>query len=204
MLPKLTEYIRNLLPDINTIDPERQEVLRTLSAFIREREGTPSRLTFICTHNSRRSHFGQIWGKVMAEYFGVSHVETFSGGTEATAFHPNAIEAAKSSGLEITTSGPLNNPVYQVVFDKGKSPVAAFSKVFSDPVNPQIDFCAVMTCTDADTNCPVIPGAALRVTTPYEDPKRYDGTEFEKEMYAARCRQVAIEMGYVMKHVSPQ
>jgi hypothetical protein len=59
-----------------------------------------------------------------------------------------------------------------------------------------------MTCSEADEACPVVIGAALRVSIPYEDPKNYDNTELEVEKYAERCQQICREMFYTMSGVS--
>lgn len=71
--------------------------------------------------------------------------------------------------------------------------------MYDDPRNPQKDFAAVMTCAEADQNCPFIPGAELRVTLPYRDPKEADGTPDETRIYDERCRQIATEMVYLMR-----
>jgi protein-tyrosine phosphatase/arsenate reductase len=44
-------------------------------------------------------------------------------------------------------------------------------------------------------------GAASRVSTPYEDPKAFDGTAEESKMYDARCKQIATETFYVFSKV---
>ena len=43
-----------------------------------------------------------------------------------------------------------------------------------------------MVCGEADAGCPVVRGAALRVSMPYLDPKIYDGGRFEPAKYAER------------------
>jgi hypothetical protein len=45
------------------IPAERQKELKKAAAFIRSKiqAGEAAQLTFICTHNSRRSHLAQIW-----------------------------------------------------------------------------------------------------------------------------------------------
>ena len=58
-------------------------------------DGRPAGLIFICTHNSRRSQLAQVWAGTAARVFGIAGVETFSGGTEVTAFNPRAIAAAE-------------------------------------------------------------------------------------------------------------
>jgi hypothetical protein len=77
----------------------------------------------------------------------------------------------------------------------------AFSKQFSDPTNPQEDFCAVMVCSQADEACPYVPGAEKRIAIPYEDPKAFDGTPEETENYSERSRQIAREMLYLFTRV---
>jgi hypothetical protein len=59
-----------------------------------------------------------------------------------------------------------------------------------------------MTCNDADENCPVIYGAELRISTPYEDPKKFDNTPEQDQKYKERCRQVASELLYIFSKVN--
>jgi hypothetical protein len=74
--------------------------------------------------------------------------------------------------------------------------LTCFSKSYEDASNPQQGYCAVMTCSHADENCPLIPGAALRISLPFEDPKAFDGTNEETARYDECCRQIAREMLY--------
>lgn len=76
-----------------------------------------------------------------------------------------------------------------------------FSKKYDDPSNANENFAAVMTCSEADKNCPFIPGASLRVPIPYVDPKEADGTDQEAATYDERCKQIATEMFYIMSQV---
>ena len=54
-----------------------------------------------------------------------------------------------------------------------------------------------MTCSDADENCPFIPGVDLRIGTTYEDPKAYDGTDLQEIKYQERSKQIAKECLFV-------
>ncbi len=58
-----------------------------------------------------------------------------------------------------------------------------------------------MVCSSADRNCPFVPGAAMRLAIPYEDPKASDGTDEESAIYDARSLQIATEMMYVFSQV---
>ena len=199
----LKSYIDALVQDTNQIEASRTQILDSLTVFIQQQmdEGRQAKLTFICTHNSRRSHFGQIWAQAAAEYFGFGDsVKTYSGGTEATAFNPRAVKATEKAGFLVKNPGG-DNPRYEVSIGKEKPTMICFSKTYDDQFNPSSDFAAVMTCSDADENCPVILGAKSRIPLTYEDPKMADDTPFESERYDERCKQIATEMLYVMSNV---
>jgi arsenate reductase len=136
----------------------------------------------------------QLWAQTAAAVCGVSNVETFSGGTEATAFNPRAVAALRRAGFAIEPVSDGDNPVYQVRFRPEMTPLRVFSKVYDQPPNPVEGFAAVMTCSAADKGCPVVFGAAERIAIPFEDPKVSDGTEREAAAYDERCRQIAREM----------
>ena len=202
LLPSLKAYIHPLLPFSERLSPDRKSRLDELVAYISADRGEAScQLIFICTHNSRRSHMSQIWAQVAAYYYGIDDVRTFSGGTEATAFHPNAVAAMQRAGLDVEVEQQGLNPIYKVSYAVSQSPLLVHSKVYDDSANPSKNFCAVMTCSEADENCPVVFGASKRVALHYEDPKVSDGTPQTAEVYDARVRQIATELLYVMRAV---
>jgi arsenate reductase (thioredoxin) len=189
--------------DATSVPAGRRALLDPLTEYITQqlRHQKPVRLTYICTHNSRRSHLGQVWAQVAAAYFEIPGVETFSGGTETTACNPRTIAALERAGLQVlvTTSG--DNPVYAIRYDEAQPPVVAFSKVYDQAPNPAAGFAAIMTCGHADENCPFIPGAERRLAITYTDPKEADDTPAEAATYDERCRQIATEMKYVFSKV---
>jgi protein-tyrosine phosphatase/arsenate reductase len=200
MFEILKNQCDQLVNQFDTIPKERKELLSKISDYVQSKkdENLPINLMYVCTHNSRRSHFGQIWAAVAASYFGVENVLTFSGGTEATAFNPNAIEALKETGFEITTEELNENPIYNVAFGTNETQFTiCFSKVYDDKSNPKNNFVAIMTCSDAEVNCPFIPGAELRIGTTYNDPKEYDETEIKAKKYLERSNQIALETFYL-------
>jgi arsenate reductase len=127
-------------------------------------------------------------------------VTTFSGGTEATAFNPRAVAAIERAGFAVSKSEG-DNPRYTVSFSQTASDLTCFSKCFDDDANPNESFGAVMTCTDADKNCPVIIGAT-RISLPYRDPKEADDTPAESSRYDERSTQIGSEMFYVFSEVA--
>lgn len=195
-------YLTQLSKDFNSIPQPRKELLKELSTYIQNCKDSAKQinLTFICTHNSRRSHMSQIWASAAAAYYGIEGVNTYSGGTEATAFNPRAVAAMERVGFVIENPGG-NNPHYLVRFGPNLPALECFSKKYSDAFNPQSNFAAVMTCSQADQACPIVFGAAERISLPYEDPKAGDGTPEEAAIYDLRCKQIATEICYAFSLV---
>ncbi|HMB41128.1 MAG TPA: hypothetical protein VKM37_04050 [Balneolaceae bacterium] len=202
MHTKLRKKIDRLIQNFSSIPEKRKEQLQDVANYIRKelRENDTVKLNFICTHNSRRSHLAQIWTQTAAEHYKVKGVQTFSGGTEATAFNPRAVAAVKRAGFKVTNPGG-DNPKYQIQFADDVEPMICFSTTFDDPANPEENFAAIMTCSDADENCPFVPGATFRKAVTYRDPKESDGTDHEKKTYDERCMQIGTEMFYMMSLV---
>lgn len=203
MYTKIKEYLDDLSSLFDLIPDKRKQILEELSKYIAKKSTQKGsvNLVYICTHNSRRSHFGQVWAQVAANYYQIKSLTSYSGGTEATAFNPNAIAALRRIGFDVHAKDQSANPRYAVLFDEQESPVFCFSKVYEHPQNPQSEFAAIMTCSDAEENCPFIPGAELRVGTTYEDPKAFDNTPQQDEKYEERCKQIALETLYVFSKV---
>ena len=201
LFPSLVTYLSKL----NTLEVsvQRQEALSPLRNLLKERLAgeAPVEITFICTHNSRRSHFGQVWMQVLAAEAGFRHIKTYSGGTEATACNPRTIQALRAAGFEIAPSTETENPHYHIRFSEELPGIEAWSKVYADAANPQAGYIAIMTCDSANEACPVVFGASARIPILYEDPKKFDDTPQEAAAYAERCRQIATEMKWVLEGI---
>lgn len=197
--PRLQSTIDALLPASRSLPDDRKAELKKLATYVRDARaaGRPVKLLFICTHNSRRSQMAQLWAAVAAAYYGLDAIHTFSGGMEATAFNPRAVAALQRAGFDMASSGDTTNPHYRVTLAAHQTPLELYSKKYSDAVNPQSDFAAVMTCAHADQSCPLVAGASLRVALHYDDPKDADGTASEAATYDARARQIGSEMMYL-------
>jgi arsenate reductase len=186
---------------IDQIDSTRLPVMASLVDYIlsKIRNGEEVRLNFICTHNSRRSQFSQIWAQTAADYYGIEAF-CYSGGVEVTAFNERAVAAIRRDGFKVIQKG-AENPVYFVFPGENSEPIVTFSKTYDDPINAQSGFAAVMTCDHADENCPFIPGAEARIPLRFEDPKAFDGTELEEKMYSERSHQIGAELFLVFRRV---
>ena len=189
------------------ISDQRKLILNEIALYmhteIKKNNGEGElKVVYLCTHNSRRSHFAQVWGHIAALHFGIQHVKVFSGGTVATACHPNTISALEHIGFNIVCSD-LNaeNPMYHVFYNS-KEFIECYSKANTDISLPQTDFIAVMTCSDADENCPLVPGAQKRFSTTYDDPKEFDGTSNPTPHYVERSVQIASEILYTFQKLA--
>jgi hypothetical protein len=107
------------------------------------------------------------------------------------------VAALKAIGVEVEPTGKeamrgepqTANPVYRIGWgktDDGAYEALEFSKHYADPANPQRGFAALMVCGEADAECPLVKGSALRVSMPYLDPKIYDGGAYEGAKYGER------------------
>lgn len=203
MLANLQATVDHLIQQYSQIPDERKLIINQLTEFVNSKTKARQKilLNFICTHNSRRSHISQVWAQTAAHYYGINNVETFSGGTEATAFNPRAVTAMKQAGFDITTIKDGSNPVYKVKFSEEAPALTVFSKKYDDDFNPKKDFAAIMTCSHADENCPLVLGASARIALTYNDPKEFDGSPQESDKYAERVREIGTEILYAFSQV---
>ena len=200
MIPSIHSYISDL--SNASIAEDRKVKLHLLIDSISDqmKARDPVRLNFICTHNSRRSQLAQIWARTISVFFNLD-VESYSGGVEVTQFNKNAISALKRVGFLIETDG-RNNPHSFVRYSNSHPPLEMFSKIYDDSFNSNENFIAVMTCSDADTNCPMIPGAKKRISLTYIDPKTFDGKQQQDLKYDETCFRIAAELYYVFSKLT--
>ena len=111
--------------------------------------GERSRVLFLCTHNSARSQMAEgLLGHLAGNRF-----EPFSAGTEATHVRPEAIEAMRELGVDI--SGQVSETL---------------DRYLGEP----FDY-VVTVCDDANEACPVFPGAKERLHWSLPDPSAVTG-----------------------------
>jgi hypothetical protein len=203
LLPRLRPYVNEVANELDTVSSERKVLLGNIAADIAARleAGEPAQVTFICTHNSRRSHMSQIWAQTAAYYYGLDNVRAFSGGTEVTACNCRTVTAMRRVGFSIEDATTGDNPLYLVRYADDQPPIRAYSKLYNSDANPKRDFIALMTCSSADRSCPDVKGAIARHAIHYADPRLCDDTPTETAAYNERCREIAREMFYLMSEV---
>jgi len=203
LLPGVQSYADEVVGEFDALPPERRELLEQIADTITLQldRGHDANLTFICTHNSRRSHMSQIWAQTAAYYYGLDCIHAFSGGTEVTACNCRTVTAMRRAGFAITDATTGDNPIYLVEYATDRAPIQAYSKYYSADGNPKQDFIALMTCSVADRSCPKVEGSIARFPIHYADPRLCDDTPTETTAYNARCREIAREMFFIMAEV---
>jgi arsenate reductase (thioredoxin) len=109
------------------------------------------RVLFLCTHNSARSQMAE----GLLGYLAGDRFEPFSAGTEATRVRPEAVEAMREIGVDI--SGQR-------------------SETLDRYLDQPFDY-VVTVCDDANESCPVFPGAKRRLHWSLPDPSGVEGRE---------------------------
>ncbi len=196
----IQEFIKTI--DLSDIDNKRITLLKELASYIDNEQNIFTNLIFICTHNSRRSILAQVWAQTFASYFNLKEINCYSGGTEATEVYAKIVETLSETGFKTKIISKEKNPVSLIKYSDNMPPIVVFSKKYNHLFNPQNAFCAIMTCSDADSNCPVVVGAKNRISLTYEDPKIFDATDLKTKKYYERNLQIAKEMYFVFSQIS--
>ncbi len=127
-------------------------------------------LLFLCSGNSCRSQMAEGWARHFADR-SVSplQLEVRSAGLEAQGVNPRAIAAMARQGVDIS----------------GQS-----SDLLSDDLVEWADM-LVTVCSEADSNCPLLPAKIKRKQLFFEDPARATGSDEEIEkVFDDVCRQI--------------
>ena len=167
-------------------------------------------VTCVCTGNSRRSILAATMVNVSAAYYGLPEIRGYSGGTKPSAFNERTVMALREIGIEVTQldeeaargDAATANPKHRIRWGSGPEDssmrMVEFSKKYDDAANPSSGFAALIVCSDAEEDCPLIKGASTRIAMPYLDPKAYDGTKLEAQKYAERRDDIGRLMLAVM------
>ena len=200
MYPELEQTVYDLKNSFTEIPAERKvlldQIAKQLAQWLNNKH--KAHLIYICTHNSRRSQMAQVWMWLALKEAGLTHISVWSAGTEATAFHPNAQKALRSAGFSVN---PLSDHTVEVRSSDHEESLVCDSAVFSDFSNQLPEFAAIMTCGDADENCPFVPGASLRISQTYTDPKWSDNSDKSEEVYSETCRIIGREQLYITQQL---
>ena len=178
------------------ISKERKSELAEIARTIGERVNhNPVSLIFVCTHNSRRSVFAEVWASVFIAHYNLP-LKAYSGGTEVTAVNQNTLACLESLGFDLTYDTSVKNPKVDIKISEKKT-ITTFSKVYDDDFNAQSNFFALMMCMHAAENCPFIPNSLGRINLPYKDPKAYDDSPLKEKKYTETAFLIGTEFWYL-------
>jgi len=183
------------------ISESRKKTLDNISSALREviiKDGHAV-VQFICTHNSRRSQAAEFLMDTLSRAHKLP-VIAYSAGTEFTAFYPTMIKALNTYGFKFLKYGFEPNPLY--IYRVNNEDYFYYSKTYTDNLIKSDQKVIITVCSDADKNCPVIPGSYKRLHLGYEDPKHSDGSPEELQTYEAKVVEIASELLYLTKTLS--
>ena len=116
--------------------------------------GEPTRVIFVCTHNSARS----IMAEALLRDKGGAAFEVVSAGTEPSEVRPLTLRVLAEAGLP--TEGLR-------------------SKSVSELIDQTFDY-VITVCDSARQRCPVFPGEGQRLHWGYDDPSGVEGSDEER------------------------
>lgn len=132
----------------------------------------PTRILFLCTHNSARSQMAE----ALMKSLGKSRVYVESAGTEPSVVNPWAIETMAERGIDIRANR---------------------SKHLDEFLGQEWDF-IITTCDSARESCPVFPGDPSQIHWSFPDPSAVAGSDKEK---LQAFRKTAQELTFRLNHL---
>jgi arsenate reductase len=196
------DFFKNALNTLK-LDKNRRQLLTSIAQFIAEeiKANKKVNLNYICTHNSRRSQLAQVWSSYACNYFKLSEVNSFSGGTAVTAFYRNTVKTLQEVGFNFQiVEFSHQNPVYAINYKNCINPIIGYSKLYDDEYNKK-PFIAITTCSNAEENCPFIPDTIERFHLPFNDPKSFDNSLNQAEKYMETNKQIAGEIHFIFEKI---
>lgn len=113
------------------------------------------KVLILCTGNSARSQMAE----GLLRHFAGDRFEVHSAGTVASTVRPQAIEAMRQVGIDITGHR---------------------SKCVDEFAGQQFDY-VITVCDNAKQACPIFPGDVKRIHWSFEDPAEATGSEEERQ-----------------------
>jgi thioredoxin type arsenate reductase len=134
-----------------TLHPGLAESRPEESAAASTGTSQPTRVLFLCTHNSARSQMAE----GILRHLAGDRVEVHSAGTEVTRVHPLAIAAMANKKIDISQHR---------------------SKHMEEFIGQTFDY-VVTVCDNARESCPIFPGDPERIHWSIADPSAVEGDE---------------------------
>lgn len=126
------------------------------------------KILFLCTGNSCRSQMAEGWARELKG----DVIEAYSAGTENHGLNPNAVKVMAEAGVDISDHK---------------------SKTVADLETKEFDY-VITVCSDADQNCPIFPGHAVKIHNGFDDPPRLARSAKTEEEALSQYRRVRDEI----------
>lgn len=153
-----------LHPTLSTVEDEEP---------IEAEDLPPTRILFLCTHNSARSQMAE----AIARLLGKGRVESFSAGTEPSVVNPYAIRAMRAMRIEIGEQR---------------------SKHMDEFADLTFDY-VITVCDRAREMCPVFPGDPEQIHWSFPDPSAVEGTDAQKlKAFNETARQLTTRIHHLL------
>jgi arsenate reductase len=121
------------------------------------------RVLILCTGNSARSQMAE----GLLRELGGGRFEVFSAGTHPSSVRPEAVEAMREAGIDISTHR---------------------SKSVDEFAGREFDY-VITVCDNAREECPVFPGKTERIHWSFDDPAAVEGDWAERLAVFRRVRE---------------
>lgn len=200
--PKIVDIIKQVENLSKSVTHPNSSIEISNCILAAQQANKPLNLNFVCTHNSRRSQFSQVWAYTLSHYFGMTELLTFSSGTESTSVYRSVIDSLSNHGFKTKKLVSSENPKYSIRISDELEPLILFSKTISEVRQSAKQFIAIMTCSAADESCPIVLGASNRFKMTFEDPKHSDGSIHEGNTYDSKSIEIAITLFHIFEQVS--
>jgi ArsR family transcriptional regulator, arsenate/arsenite/antimonite-responsive transcriptional repressor / arsenate reductase (thioredoxin) len=132
----------------------------------------PLRILFLCTHNSARSQMAE----GLARHLGNGRVEAFSAGTEATFIKPEAIEAMRQRGIDIS----------------GQE-----SELLTTYLDEDFDY-VITVCDAARESCPFFPGGKRQIHWSFADPSDVEDPTQRQAAFNRTARELGNRIQFLI------
>jgi arsenate reductase (thioredoxin) len=133
------------------------------------------KVLFLCTGNSCRSQMAEGWAKHLKS----EEIEAYSAGTETHGLNPMAVRVMHEAGVDISRHR---------------------SKTVAEIHDVEFDF-VITVCSDADRNCPVFPGRAVKIHHGFDDPPRLAKVARSEEEALEIYRRVRDDIRYFVEQL---
>ena len=124
----------------------------------------PTRVLFLCTHNSARSQMAE----GIMRFLGGPAVAVFSAGTEPSRVHPDAIAAMSDLGIDIREQT---------------------SKHLNEFLGQRFDY-VITVCDRTRESCPLFPGDPVRIHWSFPDPAAVEGEEARRAAFRRTAQEL--------------